>query len=198
MVTVTRSEKKEHTRGRLLAAAAKVFAAKGYYGAAVDDVAAEAGLTKGAVYAHFRTKEALYLALTIEQGKRQLEEARESFGRASTPAERLDWAAERFAAAVADRRRMALELEFFTYAARDPKLRQEMRELQAKAAEVNAAFCRRLWKERGIKPSITPEDFHLILNGLAVELGKKALLDPRLDISAEAKRLFRLVIDTIR
>ena len=57
---ITRDQRKARTRERLLDAATRVFAAKGYRGAAVDDVAEEAGLTKGAVYAHFRTKEALY------------------------------------------------------------------------------------------------------------------------------------------
>jgi AcrR family transcriptional regulator len=51
----------------LLAAAERVFAEKGYEAASVGDLAAAAGYTKGALYAHFATKEDLFKALLIEQ-----------------------------------------------------------------------------------------------------------------------------------
>src|SRR5436305_12236613 len=92
----TRTEKKAGTRARLLAAARKVFAAKGYAGAAVDDVALEAGLTKGAVYAHFRTKEALFLALLRERGLETLGELRAAIEGKHEPRERDAFFAEHF------------------------------------------------------------------------------------------------------
>src|SRR2546429_10012779 len=97
-----RDDKKQQTRTRLLDAAAKVFAAKGYFGAAVDDIAEAAGLTKGAVYAHFRTKEALYLALTIERGRRQLEAVNDRFDSSGPKQSAVDWVAGRVADAVRD------------------------------------------------------------------------------------------------
>jgi len=51
------------TRSRVLAAAGSVFARQGLDRASLDAVAAEAGLTKGAVYGHFASKQALFLAL---------------------------------------------------------------------------------------------------------------------------------------
>ena len=60
---MTREEAKAQTRQALLEAAAEVFAANGFHGASIDAVAEAAGYTKGAVYAHFRSKEDLYLAL---------------------------------------------------------------------------------------------------------------------------------------
>ena len=54
------------TRELLLAAAARVFARSGYSGATLDEVGAEAGMTKGAVYWHFATKAELFLALAGE------------------------------------------------------------------------------------------------------------------------------------
>ncbi|WP_055108741.1 TetR/AcrR family transcriptional regulator [Paenibacillus ihumii] len=53
----------EDTRSRILHAASRVFAQHGYEGAALDLVAAEAGLTKGAVYWHFAGKSDLFLAI---------------------------------------------------------------------------------------------------------------------------------------
>jgi len=56
----------EATRRRLLEAAIKVFARKGYYGTTVDDIVAECGSSKGAFYFHFESKEALFLRLVEE------------------------------------------------------------------------------------------------------------------------------------
>lgn len=54
------------TRQRLLEAAVRVFARRGYYGATVDDIVAESGSSKGAFYFYFPSKEALFLSL-VEQ-----------------------------------------------------------------------------------------------------------------------------------
>ena len=51
----------EETRRRLLEAAGSVFAAKGYERASVADIATAAGFTKGAFYASFPSKEAVFL-----------------------------------------------------------------------------------------------------------------------------------------
>jgi AcrR family transcriptional regulator len=60
---LTRRERQEQTRGRLLEAAARVFARRGYAQASVDDIAAEAGFTTGAVYSNFSGKEELFVEL---------------------------------------------------------------------------------------------------------------------------------------
>jgi AcrR family transcriptional regulator len=48
------------SRDRLLAAAAREFAARGFAGASVDRIAAGAGLNKAMIYYHFKSKAALY------------------------------------------------------------------------------------------------------------------------------------------
>jgi hypothetical protein len=58
---------------------------------------------------------------------------------------------------------------------------------------LNAQFCRQLWKDRGSRPRIAAEDFHRLLNGLATQLAKESLLDPRLDAKDTAKRLFHFL-----
>lgn len=56
-------ERSRETRERLLAAAEKVFAEKGYDGAKLADIAAEAGVSVGAVYFRFKDKDALFQAI---------------------------------------------------------------------------------------------------------------------------------------
>lgn len=55
------------TRGRVLIAAAGVFARTGFLAASMNDIVEAAGVTKGAVYFHFASKEALAAAIVEEQ-----------------------------------------------------------------------------------------------------------------------------------
>jgi AcrR family transcriptional regulator len=60
------------TRDRLLLAAAEVFAQRGYDGTRVADIAAAAGVSNGALYAHFGSKAELLIAALRTYGRRQL------------------------------------------------------------------------------------------------------------------------------
>lgn len=71
---LTRKQRQEHTRTCLLEAAARVFARRGLTNASVDEVAADAGFTKGAVYANFGSKEELFLEMLDLRFARRLEE----------------------------------------------------------------------------------------------------------------------------
>jgi AcrR family transcriptional regulator len=55
----------EETKACLLSAAAKVFARRGYDGASISEITSEAGLTSGAIYAHYGSKAELFNA-TLE------------------------------------------------------------------------------------------------------------------------------------
>jgi AcrR family transcriptional regulator len=71
---LTRKEAQERTRQRVLAAAAKVFARRGYHRATVDEIASEAGFTIGALYSNFAGKEELFLALADRQVEERVAE----------------------------------------------------------------------------------------------------------------------------
>lgn len=53
----------QETRDRILASAARVFGQKGFERSSLDEVAADAGMTKGAIYWHFKSKNDLFFAL---------------------------------------------------------------------------------------------------------------------------------------
>jgi hypothetical protein len=52
--------RKQHTRQRILCAAARLFADRGFSATTIDDVMLECGLTRGGFYAHFRSKAQLH------------------------------------------------------------------------------------------------------------------------------------------
>ncbi len=69
----TRERRLEHTRTLLLDAAEELFARKGLSGAALEEIADAAGYTRGAIYAHFGSKEELFLAVIERQRQRFLD-----------------------------------------------------------------------------------------------------------------------------
>jgi len=59
---LSREERKARTRAQLLEAAGELFRRQGFAATSLEQVAQEAGLTKGAVYAHFTSKVELFLS----------------------------------------------------------------------------------------------------------------------------------------
>jgi len=71
-------EEAEITRQQILKAALRVFSSKGYSDTRLEDVAREAGVTRGAIYWHFDNKEDLYLQFTeqlFEKYQRQVHQS---------------------------------------------------------------------------------------------------------------------------
>ncbi|SMC88030.1 ScbR family autoregulator-binding transcription factor [Lentzea albidocapillata] len=63
----SKREKSAHTRAKLLRAAAEVFDREGFSRSSLTAVCARADVSKGALYCHFRSKEALGVAIIEEQ-----------------------------------------------------------------------------------------------------------------------------------
>ena len=72
-----RQQQKQDTRAKLLAAAATCFAEKGYAGS-VADIARQAGVAQGAMYVHFKNKEALFIAMIAGEHAQGTEKARQA------------------------------------------------------------------------------------------------------------------------
>ena len=89
------------SRDRLLAAAAREFAARGFAGASVDRIAAAAGLNKAMIYYHFKSKAALYREIIRDMfdafGRRAADVAAAS----APPAEKIRAYVDAFAAEAA-------------------------------------------------------------------------------------------------
>lgn len=67
VLALARQDRAERTRNAILDAAAAVFDERGFNGASLSDILAKAGVTKGALYFHFSSKEELARAIVEEQ-----------------------------------------------------------------------------------------------------------------------------------
>lgn len=125
-VRLSRSERKERTRDEIVAAAHRVFLRDGFHGATLDDIAEEAGYTKGAVYSNFEGKDALFLALLDAQFVVRLAPYLESLANAESIDEALRGNARLMAETARQQPLWApLLVEFWTHASRDSELRAE-------------------------------------------------------------------------
>lgn len=61
----SQAERRAATIGGILASARKLFSEKGFEATSVDDIAAAAGIAKGAVYHHFDSKEAVFARVLV-------------------------------------------------------------------------------------------------------------------------------------
>lgn len=74
---------------RIVAAAAEVFASRGFDGARIDEIAERAGINKAMLYYHVGDKEQLYAAVLVESIERALSQVRAATATAESPSEKL-------------------------------------------------------------------------------------------------------------
>jgi len=140
MARLTRAERRQQTRARLLDAAGQVFARRGFHAATVDEVADAAGYTKGAVYSNFANKDELFLALLDQRVAAQLQQVEALYAIESSEEllAALRGRTEREFAAARDFG--VLMVEFSLYAMRNPTAQAELakryRQLRGRLAEL--------------------------------------------------------------
>lgn len=170
----TRAEKKAATRASLLAAAAEVFAARGFQAASVDEVAEAAGFTKGAVYSHFESKEDLFLAMLDERFAERIEELRSVLDDDREVGEQAREAGQGFMTYLdADPRWSPLFFEFWAHAVRNPDVATKLVPRYRAVRQAVAEAIERRGRELGHEPPIPAHDVaamtFAMANGMALE-----------------------------
>jgi AcrR family transcriptional regulator len=171
---LTRKERQEQTREQLVEAAARVFARRGYHRATVDEIAAEAGFTIGALYSNFETKEKLFLAIADRQVESRVSEisavADAAVGDGEAGAEA---AAQLQAFLEADPDWPLLFYEFWSLSVRNPDLQGELAKRREVIRDALAETLERVAKRLGFRLRFpAPQLATAIaasLNGLAFE-----------------------------
>jgi AcrR family transcriptional regulator len=170
---LTRKETQARTRERLIEAAAKVFARRGYHRATVDEIASEAGFTIGALYSNFSGKEALFLAIADHQVEKRVAEV-EAIAEAAEGEEPGAEAAEKLRAFLErDPDWPLLFYEFWSLSVRNPELQGELARRRDAIRDALAKTLERVAVKQGFKlrfpAPVLATAIAASLNGLAFE-----------------------------
>ncbi len=161
-----------------------VFAREGFHAATLDDVAAEAGLTKGAVYSNFAGKRDLFLALFEEQVTRRaqiaraalLDTAHEHGAAVSAPVAALADRLGRFAAA--EPAWQLLYIEFWLFAMRNPDAHRLLAEARHRLREAIAELAEEVERRYGLDTGISGARWATIVLGLSNGFALERLVAP--------------------
>jgi AcrR family transcriptional regulator len=175
-----RSERRARTRAQLLEAAAHVYARRGFDAATLDDIAEEAGFTKGAVYDHFGSKENLLFALLDEHLAAQIAEQMALFDVSRETAERPRPGADRWMAELMeDPDSFRLFVEAWVRSQRDGELSARVRAGMDAWRETFKSFGRQRVAEVGFDvPEEMLEPVANVMLALAIGVGIIKLTDP--------------------
>jgi AcrR family transcriptional regulator len=173
----------------VVAAAAKVFARRGYHRATVDEIATEAGFTIGALYSNFAGKEELFLAIADRQVEQRASEFRAIAEAAEGEGDASSEAAAQFRNVLeADPDWPLLFYEFWSLSVRNPELQGELAKRRDAIRDALAETLERVAKRHGFElrfpAPVLATAIAASLNGLAFERAAdpKALPD---DVFAE-------------
>jgi len=123
-----RPDRSRERIAQILDAALEVFARRGFHKARMDDIAQQAGLSKGALYLYFKSKNALIEGLVNRVFEREMHDLRAALDDHQAPvSERLRRIAERALADILPLRRvLPVMYEFYALAARPGVIRTSL------------------------------------------------------------------------
>jgi AcrR family transcriptional regulator len=178
----TRVEKQARTRAELIAAAAEVFARRGYKGASVEEIAEEAGYSHGAVYSNFDGKADLFLAVFedyMAERVRELAETQVALPEDAPLEARARALADQWMDRLArDPDSLVLHMEFIAHSGRDPELARRFGTRSAAMREAVARYIFQFEEEAGKELPIPADDLALILRALGIGLAVESLVRP--------------------
>ncbi len=182
---------------KLLAAAEKIFARDGFEAARLAEIAALAGYTRGAFYAHFKSKEDIFFSLFEQWVRRRMEEVNAVLERHADPAARLRALREHYAQIATDRRLALLSLEFKLFAIRHPKAHARLRARQRPLRESAGNVLRRLVKDAETNMAISGVAAATGLGSLSNALLLENLVDHGCVSDADVRHLLSVFFDAV-
>ena len=176
---LTPERRRAMTRQHLLDAAAIVFARNGFHGSTLDEVAATAGFSKGAVYSNFKSKDDLFLELFHDRVDRQFAVVGEALETGSHD-EQFPRILQilRSGTSPWDYSFVTLWLEFILYARRNPDAQKKLAASAQRARVQVQALIEHEYEAVGVSPKYPTADLAEIGMALFNGLGIDRLVDP--------------------
>lgn len=189
--------KSERTRAELLRAAEVIFARDGFEASRIEDIAAEAGRSRGAFYANFASKTEVFLALRSLATRRNARALRDRIENMQDEDERYRAIIRYILEQICDTQTQLLQIEFKLFALRHPSMLEDLAEKHLEAsASVNRQELSDLFPEKGKN---TPE---MRCNTLAVEallegFALNARFSPKVLDESSIQKMIPQLLDTI-
>ena len=128
MTPIVSEEYKEKKRQEILQSAHVCFAEKGFEASTVDDIVAHSGLSKGAIYNYFKSKDEIYLALMEGQTNNSGSEFAKAIAERKTSLDKLNYLFEAYQDNdpndEENKGQAIVHFEFRLYSTRNPKLKK--------------------------------------------------------------------------
>jgi len=179
MKRLSRAEQAERNRALVLAAARRVFLARGYHGATLEQIADEAGFSKGVVYSQFESKADLFLALL----EARIEERAAENARLAESLPGGDLLALLDHLARGDHATpgwLLLVIEFRVHAARDAELSRRYAAAHARTVEALAGVLAAVYARNGQAPAIPPRQLAELLLAFSAGAALEHAANPEL------------------
>ena len=195
---LTREQSRALTREKIFEAAGKAFARRGYAGAAVDEIAEEAGFSRGAFYFNFTSKDDLFLQL-IERQLRYLTEDAHSIISGSSSAEETLRRLREFYILIRSQDKTAYLLitEAQLYAIRNTRFRSKLTALFREVHQNLVLSLQQLNEQTGLHEPVSPPVLALTALALSQGLMLYSMMDSKTYSSDMVSLASELVFDRL-
>lgn len=187
------------TRERILSAAMTVFAQKGWQKTSLDEVAAAAGMTKGAIYWHFRNKNDLFFALLDARLQRDTSPVQAEIQAAIAQGQRgepMQAVAQLFAQAWArsatDHQWTRLYLEVMSQA-QEPEIAQRLESLYSHIWHLSGEFVAVMQAGGLTRSDIPQQDLAMLWCVMFDGVTATAIANPQLDVQQLAQKFIPIL-----
>jgi AcrR family transcriptional regulator len=185
------------TRARLIQSAEKVFARDGFEAAKLEEIAKDAGYTRGAVYANFDSKEDLFLALLEREISSRIAALEREMDKVHEPDAKLRVMREFFMTKTLDRRWCLLSLEFKLFAVRHPEVKQRLAAMHRRFVAPRVGFLDEIMRALGRELPASAHATGVSLAALGNSLNLEHMLDPTLMPEDDLRRIMSNFFDSL-
>jgi AcrR family transcriptional regulator len=181
------------TQALLLDAAEEIFVRDGFESAQLDEIAATAGRSKGAVYTHFKSKEDLFLALFEHRTQSYIEKLTARLRKCTNRKQSMDAFREFYVELVRDRVWPILTLEFKLYALRHPESKERIRKVFEMSRATNDEMYEKTFGKL-TRAARTDNDLALLALGPIVS---GLILESHFELEALSEKALRRILGRI-
>jgi AcrR family transcriptional regulator len=192
---MTRAEQQQRTRDEIVTAADRLFVEQGFHATSVDQIAAAAGYTKGAVYSNFDAKEDVFFAVYEQRMERALAELHRTLAASDDPAGWIESVlVDTSSRRGRDDRWLSTFFEFWAHVIRRPALRKRFATIHARLEGPFVAALERHADDHG---TIDARQVNLAMMSMSLGLTLERLIRPDVVDADLGPRMARLVLDEL-